>query len=189
MRSLSFFDEIDPNVLLILASKTNLTVLQQDTLIIKQDKKSKYIYFIMKGRVKIIRQLPILKNIADFKDPTPEQMSDPSAFELKTLELAELGEYECFGEDIANASNQMLSATQLSMQNIPYAAVSCMPVKCFCIKRRDFYEYIDDRIRKKFMIYLRRYPSNYELRSNYYNLRYWNVFKGQFMAENTTIPH
>ena len=61
LKSLNFFDELDPNVLLILASKTNVSVLQSNTLIIRQDKKSKYIYFIKKGRVRIMRNIAFLK--------------------------------------------------------------------------------------------------------------------------------
>jgi CRP-like cAMP-binding protein len=60
LKSLSYFDELDPNVLLILASKTNILVIQSNTLIMRQDKKSKYIYFIEKGRVRIMRNLPLL---------------------------------------------------------------------------------------------------------------------------------
>lgn len=61
LKSLNFFDELDPNVLLILASKTNMSVLQANTLVIRQDKKSKYIYFIKKGRVRIMRNIAFLR--------------------------------------------------------------------------------------------------------------------------------
>ena len=59
-KSLNYFEELDPNVLLILATKTNLSVLQPNSLITRQDKKSKYIYFIKAGRVRILRNLPML---------------------------------------------------------------------------------------------------------------------------------
>lgn len=55
-------DNVDNNTLLILASKTNITVLQSNTLVIRQDNKSKYLYFIKKGRVKILRNLEIIDN-------------------------------------------------------------------------------------------------------------------------------
>lgn len=44
-----------------------------------------------------------------------------------------------------------------------------MPAECYSINKKDFYEYIDDKIRKKFMIYLRRYPKDFELRQLFYN--------------------
>jgi CRP-like cAMP-binding protein len=120
LKSLSFFDELDPNVLLILASKTILNILQKDTLITKQNKKSKYIYFISTGRVKVVRMIPILKPKREYledqaklpllyKDPTEEQLKNPDIVHTKLIEIAELGHYECFGEDYNKASNFLLS--------------------------------------------------------------------------------
>jgi hypothetical protein len=64
------------------------------------------------------------------------------------LELTELGQYECFGEDYKNVSNFLLTPQELSMRAIPYTVVSSMPMECYRIKKRDFYEYIDDKTRK-----------------------------------------
>lgn len=61
LKSFTFFDELDPNVLLILASKTITKVVQTDTLITKQGKRSKYLYFIAKGRIKIMRTVNMIK--------------------------------------------------------------------------------------------------------------------------------
>ena len=50
-------DNIDNDTLLIIASKTNNTILQSQTLITRQDNKSKYLYFIKQGWVKILRSV------------------------------------------------------------------------------------------------------------------------------------
>jgi CRP-like cAMP-binding protein len=56
-KALNFLDNVDDNTLLILASKTNIQILQSNTLIVKQGNKSKYLYFIKKGRVKVLRTI------------------------------------------------------------------------------------------------------------------------------------
>ena len=197
LKSLNFFDELDPNVLLILASKTNLSVLQPNSLIIRQDKKSKYIYFISKGRVRILRNLPMLIFNEDidetnytklFRDPEEGQLTDPTKVRHLLLELTELGQYECFGEHYQSVSNFMLNPGELSKKEVPYTAISSMPVECFCIKKKDFYEYIDDKTRKQFMIYMRRFPRDYELRSAYYEQYTWNQYKKGYIEKYVKIP-
>ncbi len=59
-RSLNFMDGLDNNTLLIIASKTNITNLQSNTLVVRQDNKSKQMYFIKKGRVKVLRNIEII---------------------------------------------------------------------------------------------------------------------------------
>ena len=197
LKSLNFFDELDPNVLLILASKTNLSVLQANSLIIRQDKKSKYIYFISKGRVRILRNLPMLIVNEDidetnytklFRDPDEKQLKDPNQVRHMLLELTELGQYECFGEEYKSVSNFMLNPGELIKKEVPYTAISSMQVECYCIKKKDFYEYIDDKTRKQFMIYMWRYPRDYELRSAYYEQHTWNQFKKGYIEKNVKIP-
>mmetsp|Transcript_41499 Transcript_41499/g.30505 ORF Transcript_41499/g.30505 Transcript_41499/m.30505 type:complete len:165 (-) Transcript_41499:178-672(-) len=56
-KSLNFMDNIDNSTLLIIASKTNSQVLQSNTLIARQGSKSKYLYFIKKGRVKVMKNI------------------------------------------------------------------------------------------------------------------------------------
>lgn len=144
LKSFTFFDELDQNTLLILASKTVMQVVQTDTLITKQGKKSKYLYFIAKGRVKIMRMLTMLKpykQILDlpdgltllYKDPTEQQMQIPGLTMTKIVELAELGKYQCFGDDFSVASNFLLSTQQIAMAHIRYASISTMPTECYCI--------------------------------------------------------
>ena len=96
-----------------------------------------------------------------FRDP---QNENNQQVETKIIELAELGQYESFGEDYEYTSNSMLTPAMLCQQKMNYASVSTMPVELYKIKKTDFYEYLDDKVRKKFMIYLRRYPRDYELR-------------------------
>lgn len=62
--------------------------------------------------------------------------------------MAELGEYQSFGESYENVSNFMLNPTELSMKEINYTAISSTPATCYSIKKLDFYEYIDDKTRK-----------------------------------------
>jgi len=104
------------------------------------------------------------------------------------MEMTQLGQYECFGEDFQNVSNYMLTTQQLSMLPTSYAVISKMPTECYCIKKQDFYEYIDDKTRKKFMMCIRQYPTNSELRNNYFSKYNWNVYKDKFINKNLTIP-
>jgi CRP-like cAMP-binding protein len=119
-RALNFMDGLDKNTLLILASKTNITILQSSTLVVRQDNKSKYLYFIKKGRVKILRSIEIIDNTGKeitvenykclFKEPEPfHRKKGMTKFLL--LELTELGQFECFGEDVETISNFLLSPT------------------------------------------------------------------------------
>lgn len=162
LRSLSFFDNMRIRYLNILASKALIIQLQTNTLISRQDKKSKYLYFVSRGRVKIIRELrmPIVHGLITednyselYKDPEPEAPANQTWKLL--LEIAELGHFECFGEDYRNVSNFLLSNTELAQQSIPYSVVCTMPTEIYCVKKRDFYEYIDDRSRKRFMLFIR----------------------------------
>ena len=56
-RSLNFMDNLPTNVILILASKTELQKFSKDTLICMQENKSSNVYFIKYGRVKILRNV------------------------------------------------------------------------------------------------------------------------------------
>ena len=80
-KSLNFMDNLDNHTLLILASKTNTTILQTNTLVARQGNKSKYLYFIKKGRVKVLRNITIIDHSGKeitvenykmlFKEPEP----------------------------------------------------------------------------------------------------------------------
>ena len=117
-KSLNFMDTLDNNSLMILASKTNVTQLQTNTLVVRQDNKSKYLYFVKKGRVTVLRNVEVVDHSG--KEITVENyqilFKDPEFFHRKKgmvkyllLELAELGQYECFGEDADTISNFMLT--------------------------------------------------------------------------------
>ena len=123
-----------------------------------------------------------------FKDPQEQQLQNPEMVTYVQLEMTELGKYECFGEDYNNVSNFLLTPKELSKRHVSYTAISSMPVECLCIKKQDFYEYIDDIIRKKFMIFLRRYPRDFELRSTYYEKSCWKNFKLEYMSKHVPIP-
>jgi hypothetical protein len=71
---------------------------------------------------------------------------------------------------------------------MPYGVISCLPLECYCIQKRDFYEYLDDKVRKKFMIYLRQYPRDYELRAHFYQQLWWMIYKENYLKQNTGIP-
>lgn len=88
--------------------------------------------------------------------------------------MAQLGRYECFGEDYNNVSNLLMQAPQLRNQPICYSVISTMPTQCFCVKKYDFYSYINDKTRKIFMMNMKQYPTNEELRSNYFNKDHWS---------------
>jgi CRP-like cAMP-binding protein len=132
-RSLNFMDGLDNNTLLIIASKTNITNLQSNTLVVRQDNKSKYLYFIKKGRVKILRNIEIVDNSNKeitvenykilFKEPE-EYHRKKSMVKFLLLELTELGQYECFGEDADVVSNFVLGANEIMQKQLPYSVIS-----------------------------------------------------------------
>lgn len=99
-RSLNFMDGLDNNTLLIIASKTNITNLQSNTLVVRQDNKSKQMYFIKKGRVKVLRNIEIIDH--SNREVTVENykmlFKEPEDFHRRKgmnkfllLELTELG--------------------------------------------------------------------------------------------------
>lgn len=81
-RTLPFLEHLPINVLLILASKTELKRFAKDTLICMQGDMSSHIYFVKSGRVKIIRTIDFLEideitkfNYNDlYKDPTEDEI-------------------------------------------------------------------------------------------------------------------
>jgi len=49
----------------------------------------------------------------------------------------------------------LLGPQQLSNKAVPYSAVAALPIETYAIRKRDFYEYINDKTKKSFMKYLR----------------------------------
>lgn len=82
----------------------------------------------------------------------------------------------------------MLNPAELSYKEINYTAISSTPVTCFSIKKLDFYEYVDDKTRKQFMNNMRRYHTDFDLRSEYYELHTWNQFKVGYLDKHVKIP-
>lgn len=75
-------------------------------------------YFIKKGRVKILRNIEVIDHSG--KEITVENykmlFKEPEIFHKKKgmvkyllLELTELGQYECFGEDAETVANFLLN--------------------------------------------------------------------------------
>lgn len=103
-----------------------------------------------------------------YQDPTAEELKDKTKVTFSLLQLAELGQYESFGEEYSSLSNFMLTPYDLSMSEISYTAISSLPAECYKIRKKDFYEYIDDKTKKQFLMNMRNYPSDFDLRSAYY---------------------
>jgi hypothetical protein len=61
-----------------------------------------------------------------------------------------------------------MNPAQIAQRLLPYSVVSCMPLECYAIRKKDFYEYIDDITRKQFLKYLRQYPKDKDLRRFYF---------------------
>eukprot|EP00347_Sterkiella_histriomuscorum_P000850 403374282 len=196
-RSLNFMDGLDNNTLLIIASKTSTTTLQSNTLVVRQDNKSKYLYFIKKGRVKILRNIEIIDH--SNKEITVENykmlFKEPEEFHRKKsmvkfllLELTELGQYECFGEDSEVLSSTVITPYDISQRQLPYSVISSQPLECYCIGKTDFYEYISDVTRKQFLKYLRTYPTDKELRRFYFEQTNWMQFRNFFVKDRVVTP-
>jgi hypothetical protein len=56
------------------------------------------------------------------------------------------------------------------------------------LRKLDFYEYIDDVVRKNFTQYLRRYPEDEDLRRFYYEQSNWMDFRHVFKQERLHTP-
>lgn len=63
-----------------------------------------------------------------------------------------------------------------------------MPLECYCIKKKDFYEYIDDITRKQFLKYIRQYPKDKDLRRFYFEQQHWADFRNFYIRENVSTP-
>ena len=114
----------------------------------------------------------------DYKDP-----HDECQHNQLSMEMGVLGPYECFGEDYKNCSNLLLPKDELVKSIVPYSSVTVMPSEFYAIKKRDFFEYIDDVTRKSFMYFIRRYPSDFELRLNYNDEVNWNNYKRDYIKK------
>jgi Cyclic nucleotide-binding domain len=60
-RSLSFFDTMETSTLVILASRTFITKVKSNTLIVRQGYKYGHVSFIRRGRVRVLRDLEIVE--------------------------------------------------------------------------------------------------------------------------------
>ena len=152
-KSLSFMDNLPMNVILILASKTELQKFSKDTLICMQGSKSSSLYFIKYGRVKILRNVDFVEpqtepNIHDFEDqyksPTDEERKVDGLITQRQLEITELTNSECFGEDHGALTSGFNDVPGLIEYKLPYTAISAVPLDVYVIKKRYMYFYLDD---------------------------------------------
>ena len=136
--------------------------------------------------MKVLRNIEIVDHSG--KDITVANyqilFKDPDAFHRKKgmvkyllLELTELGQFECFGEDVNTISNFMLTSQHICKAALPYSIISAMPLECYCIRKKEFYEYINDVTKKKFIKYIRSYPKDKDLRRFYYEQTHWKDFR------------
>jgi hypothetical protein len=102
--------------------------------------------------------------------------------------LTELGEYQCFGEDPTNLTNFLLSPYVIAKKPITYSIISALPLEYYSLRKLDFYEYIDDVVRKNFTLYLRGYPADEDLRRFYYEQSNWMDFRHVFKQERLHTP-
>ena len=63
-----------------------------------------------------------------------------------------------------------------------------MPLECYCIKKKDFYEYLSDITKKQFLKYIRAFPKDKDLRRFYYEQTNWHDFKSDFVKERVSTP-
>ena len=150
-------DSLPSNIILILASKTQLSHLQPHTLIQLQGNKSTNLWFVKYGRVKIIRNIEVIEEKGrewtvhdyheQFKEPTDAQRKAGFVKHIQ-LEVTELGNAECFGEDYDSISNALLSPEELSKKPLPYTVISSQPLEVYCIKKTALYYYLDDQAKK-----------------------------------------
>jgi len=165
--------------------------------VVRQENKSKHLYFIRKGRVKILRNIEIVdySNREITVDNYKMLFKEPEEYHRKKgmvkhllLELTELGQYECFGDDADTVSNFVLGANEIAKKQLPYSVISSQPLECYCIGKTDFYEYISDVTRKQFLKYLRSYPRDKELRRFYFEQTNWMDFRLHFLRDRIATP-
>lgn len=63
-----------------------------------------------------------------------------------------------------------------------------MPLECYCVRKKDFYEYIDDVTKKHFLKYLRSYPKDKELRRFYFEQTNWSEYRNYFVKDRVVTP-
>jgi len=122
-----------------------------------------------------------------FKEPDPYQTKKGMVKNL-FLELTELGQYECFGEDYDVVSNFLLNPAQIGQRLLPYTVISCMPLECYTVRKKDFYEYIDYVTRKQFLKYIRKYPEDKDLRRFYFEQQNWSDFRSGYIKDRVHTP-
>lgn len=63
-----------------------------------------------------------------------------------------------------------------------------MPLEYYSLRKVDFYEYIDDVVRKHFIQYLKMYPGDEDLRRFYYEQINWMSYRHLIKRERLPTP-
>ena len=84
-----------------------------------------------------------------------EQFREPTEFQRESgmtkniqLEVTELGNAECFGEDYDVIANEFKSPEEIARAPLPYTIISSQPLEVYSIKKTAIYYYLNDVAKK-----------------------------------------
>jgi CRP-like cAMP-binding protein len=179
-RQLFFGDKIQLKHLLPLASVTQMRKIQGNVIVVKQDDKSKYIFFVKSGQFKVMREVDFIKEIEPskrskaknfYKDPCEDDISDDN---IKThlLEIEKLERFNSFGD-------RNFPPPKYIECYEPFTVISTVPSEVYFVDREVFLQLLP----KMYSLDLKSFPDDFNLRKRFYEQRSWRKYKGKVFSK------
>lgn len=173
-RQLLFGDKIQLKYLLPLAGVTQMRKVQWNTIIVRQDDKSKYIYFVKSGQFKVMRQVNFIKEIEPskqnvvenfYKDPSEEDIYENN-IKAHLLQIEKLEWFNSFGD-------RNFPPPKYTECFEPFTIISTIPSEIYFVDREVFLQLLP----KNYSLSLKSFPDDYNLRKRFYEQNSWRKFK------------
>lgn len=120
-----------------------------------------------------------------FKDPGSSYSTTQYRSTQRQLEITELTSSECFGEDHGALVHGFQNYDEVLSYKLPYTAISSVPLDVYMIKKRYLYFYLDDVAKQQFLSFLKKYPSDEQLRRYYIEQQNWKDYCKRTRAKST----
>ena len=175
-RDLLFGEKIELKHLLPLAGVTQMRKVQGNVILVKQGDKSKYIYFVKSGLLKVMREIDFIKEVDyPYKNVNENYYQDPTEEDYKAdnvkkslLEIDRLERFNSFGD-------RDFPPPKYSECFEPFTIVSMIPTEIYFLER----EVLLQLLPKNYSLELKTFPNDFNLRKRYYEQKCWKSFKNK----------
>jgi len=168
---------VKDTILKRLATRCETKIFGTYNTIVRQGETVNHVYFIKKGKVKVLKKIDFRKPRGAksqtfeelIKDPTEDEYIKKQT-EAKVIEINELGVGDVFGEVAVFTSTPC-----------DYTIVTSMTTEVLMVDKSEFLR-IDKAAIFQFISYAKAYPPDREYRKNYYKARKWEDYKASLVA-------